>query len=166
MQWNNMYLLPIVLVGGLIAFFFGRTIVGRLLYAFSRLTSPAAKPVDLPQQSFAPSASPPAPLPPRMESRRSPIRLLAERKEEWENHALSVEDEREALADRMRALDLEEARRAALREEYRKASKSTHALVGKLDVDPTAGPLTTAMAMTDAVQEMLRAARDSNPPKS
>lgn len=45
MQWNNLYLIPIVLVGGLLAFGVGRTIVARVLAVFGRLLGGAANKV-------------------------------------------------------------------------------------------------------------------------
>ncbi len=170
MVWSNYYLIPILVVGGLFAFMFGQTVIGRVLAVVSApfRRKPATDDVMSNNEPIhhyyhpepAPDYSPKCDVPPRKPTH-------AERQAEWDARALALADEREAEANRLRALDLEESRIAALREENRKNSKSTNALIGKLQVDPTAGPLTTAMAMTDAVQEMLKAAaakRDSARP--
>lgn len=162
MVWSNYFLIPIVLVGGLLAYMFGQTVVGGLLRTVRGFIAPRAVAPNTARQE--PAYKEPIYTPPQL-PRSSPKRLLAERQAEWDARAIELADQREAEADRLRALDLEEARIAALKEEARKASKSSNVLIGKLQVDPKAGPLTTAIAMTDAVQEMLKAARDSNPPK-
>ena len=128
--WNNMYLIPIVLVGGLIAFFFGRTLLLRQRGNLNRSGRLLAKP------------------------------SLAERKEELAVKFLSAEDELMALERRLREQDEEEARRIRLMDEARKRSRSNNVLVGKLDVPVNAGPLTTAIQVNEELLATLKAARD------
>lgn len=178
MVWNNMYLIPIVIIGGLIAFFFGRTIFGGLKRAFSRAMAPRADLVGMPpmaqhqppqavrQETMAVESFAPSPPPPDARYANRRPRSLADRREAWEVEAMSVEDEHERLIARITELDAEEERRAKLREEARKRSRSTNILVGKLDVDPTAGPLTKHIAVSEALLAELKAAKAAQEAKS
>lgn len=161
MQWNNLYLIPIVLVGGLLAFGAGRTIVARVLAFFGGLMGRAANKV------AAPVPAPPAAaekhyreLPPAIwPAPRQPS--LADRKEELAAKFLDAEDELMALERRLREQDEEEARRIRLLDEARKRNRSNNVLVGKLDVPATGGPMTQAIQLTEETLKTLRAAHKS-----
>lgn len=160
MQWNNLYLIPIVLVGGLLAFGVGRTIVARVLAVFGRLLGGAANKVaaTVPTPPATPErvySEPPTPIWP---TPRQPS--LAERKEELAVKFLSAEDELIVLERRLREQDEEEARRARLIDEARKRNRSNNVLVGKLDVPASAGPMTQAIQLTEETLATLKAARD------
>lgn len=135
MPWNNLFLIPLVIVGGFIAFFFGRTIVGGMIRAFGRAT--AHKPVQAPLQSMEPRVSSgtieqmdyeqPRPrrtmeLPPRQPT-------LAERLESWSTQAMSLEDAQEQAFMNLVQLDKEQERRERLLSAARKQAKD-HALRG------------------------------------
>lgn len=155
--WNNVYLVPIVLVGGLIAFFFGRTIVGGLIRVWGRWTAHKPAAVTPPPAYAAPEAAwQPQPIWP---APRQPS--LADRKEELAVEFLRSEDEQIALENRLRAQDEEEARRIRLMDEARKRNRSNNVLVGKLDVPVNAGPMTTHIALTEDYLKTLKAAAAS-----
>lgn len=154
--WNNVYLVPIVLVGGLIAFFFGRTIVGGMIRVWGRWT--AHKPAATPPPAYA-APEPSWQSAPVWPTPRQPS--LADRKEELAVEFLRSEDEQIALERRLREQDEEEARRIRLMDEARKRSRSNNVLVGKLDVPVNAGPLTTAIQVNEELLATLKAARNS-----
>lgn len=128
---NPLYLLPVFLIGGLIAFFFGRRIVGGIRSWFARRQDPAPAKIDH-GLFFAV-----APM------------TAAERARD---------------AKRLRELQAEEVLRkheAALQAEARE--REVEAILQKISAPAItlpngAGPLTTAIKMTEDVQAMLKAA--------
>lgn len=161
MQWNNLYLIPIVLVGGLLAFGAGRTIVARVLASVAGLFGGAANKVAATvvtkgePLAIASYSEPPPPLIGRF------TRPLAQRKEELAQAFLASDDEWDRLATKLKEQDDEEARRVKLLDEARKRNRSNNVLVGKLDVPVNAGPLTTAIQVNEELLATLKAARNS-----
>lgn len=173
MQWSNWFLAPIVVGGGLIAFLFGRTIIGGLIRAFGRATAhtPVSAPAIAPpvvQQSttIAPSPSWDDLRPRRTMELSQRSKSLAERKEELIERLLTADATQNALDMALKQQDEEEVRRLKLLDDARKRSRSNNVLVGKLDVPATAGPMTQHIAMTEDYLATLKAAaakRDTIP---
>lgn len=162
MQWSNYFLIPIVLIGGLLAFWMGRTIVARVLWGIASLFGTVSTKVaaTVPQAT----AASPAPItfePPTLSQLDSSRKPLAARKEALAVQLLCADDKRIDLDQQLRAQDEEEARRAQLIDDARKRYRSNNVLVGKLDVPAAAGPMTQAIKMTEDTLATLKAARDS-----
>lgn len=122
MQWSNYYLIPIVLIGGLFAFGFGRAFVGKLLGLFARKPAPAASIIT---QTLTAPAENNTPLP-RAEYRSKPL-SLADRYDRWGTEAIEIEDAQELSFMALVKLDQEDERRKNLMNAARKYSKD-HAL--------------------------------------
>lgn len=171
MVWSNYFLIPIVLIGGLLAYMFGQTVIGGVLRRVGGLFAPrAAAPTPTPEKQFY------VDLPPRLDqpiytppAKSSPRRLLAaERMEELEDKALQHVNAEDALADEFRAFQLEQTRKKAAAKRILDSSKSTNVLKGKVEIDLTAGPATQFTQLSDAMQEVLKNAalqRDAADPK-
>ena len=105
--WNNVYLVPIVLVGGLIAFFFGRTIVGGLIRAWGRMTAHKPAVTATIKADEAVIRYLPEPMPERTTYAPEPPRRrsMADRYEDIGETLLSLEDAREQEFLNLVALD-------------------------------------------------------------
>lgn len=120
--WNNLFLIPLVMIGGLVAFFFGRTIIGGLVRAFGRATAhKPVQPVEHPVSQAAEHLAYDTPRPRRQ--------TLAERVENWGTQAMSLEDAQEQAFLNLVQLDKEQERRERLLAAARKQAKD-HALKG------------------------------------
>jgi hypothetical protein len=104
LPWNNLFLIPLVLIGSLFAFFFGRTIVGGLIRAFGRATA------HKPAQPKAPAilstySEEPPPRPRRTMELPQRQKSMADRYEEIGEELLSLEDAQEQQFLNLVALD-------------------------------------------------------------
>lgn len=165
--WNNLFLIPLVLIGGIVAYAFAGPIVGKLFRKVSSIGREAPIPAPIPSSV--------APVNPMVQEAyiepdvyRKPRRTIelpeprkksfAERQEELIESLLLADNRQKAIDYSLKQQDEEEVRRMQLVEEARKRAKSTNVLVGKLDVPATAGPLTTHISLTKDLLAQLEAA--------